>query len=279
MRLSRCLVASDSNPDYVGFVDLVRSAWRDCVGIDLSLVLVASQLPPNVGRHEDVVTMFEPVPDVPTAFQAQCIRLLWPSMMRDDGAVIISDMDMAPLSRRYFTAALPTLPDDSFVVYRSGLLEAVGQLPICYNAARPGTWAEVFPGMRDPQDVRDVLANWWQIASPSWELRKVGNNGWTFDQSHLFDRVTAWSETKPEAHLVKLDDRALRFRRFHRRKATLGAESRLFPVQEWVLGHAIRRGYFTDSHLEQPPDLNARLNGSIVAHATGETARTHRGRR
>jgi len=42
MKLGCCLVASDLNPDYLDFFPLVQRAWREVVGIEVRLVLIAN---------------------------------------------------------------------------------------------------------------------------------------------------------------------------------------------------------------------------------------------
>jgi len=83
------------------------------------------------------------VAGVHTAFQAQCIRLLYPALLETEGAVVISDADMVPVSRRYFRRAVERIPEDHFVAFRDVTL-ASGEIPICYNAALPQTWRGVF---------------------------------------------------------------------------------------------------------------------------------------
>src|SRR4051794_41677207 len=79
-RLAAALLASDLNPRYVECWPLARRAWREILGIEATLVLVSSEedAPAHL-RDDPGVRIFEPLPEVPTALQAQCVRLLYPA--------------------------------------------------------------------------------------------------------------------------------------------------------------------------------------------------------
>src|SRR5439155_17037191 len=93
--LTHALVASDLNERYLGCWPLARRAWREYVGVDACLVLVAEpdDVPETLSAEPGVV-VFPPAPGLHTAFQAQGIRLLYPGLLDTDGAVITADIDM-----------------------------------------------------------------------------------------------------------------------------------------------------------------------------------------
>ena len=78
--LKRALVASDTNPMYIDFWPLVAKAWKK-LGLQPTLALIA---PPdfNVDTTCGDVIRFDPIPGIPTSFQAQVIRLLAPRIFR-----------------------------------------------------------------------------------------------------------------------------------------------------------------------------------------------------
>jgi hypothetical protein len=211
LELTRALVASDLNPHYLGFWPLVRRAWAEIAGLEAVLVLVApeNEVPRHL-RGDPAVHVFEPLPDVHTAFQAQCIRLLYPALLADaDGAVITSDADMAPMNRRYFHRPASHVSADHFVAYRDILLGG-GEIPICYNAARPATWARIF-AVTSPDDVRARLAEWWTTA----EYAGVhGGSGWGTDQVLLYRAVVEHARSGRDVWI--LDDHYTGFRRLDR---------------------------------------------------------------
>ena len=102
MKLKHCLVACNENTKYLRYWPYVKRAWKQIVGIDVTMVYIGESLPKHL--EDDIcISLFKPVPHMPTATQAQMIRLLYPALIKTDGAVVISDMDCIPLNADFFT--------------------------------------------------------------------------------------------------------------------------------------------------------------------------------
>src|SRR3954454_280393 len=159
MRLTHALLASDLHPAYAGLWPLAKRAWSEIAGLEAVLVLVAAPdaVPPEL-KADPAVHVFEPLPSLHTAFQAQCIRLLYSAVLGDAGGVVISDIDMVPMNATYLQRPASRIPETHFVSYRDVLLE-LGEIPICYNAALPSTWASIFR-IGSVADVGTRLAEW-----------------------------------------------------------------------------------------------------------------------
>ena len=80
MKITKCLVACDLNEIYLEFYPIVRKYWKNVVGIDTVLILIADEIPYNLNEFRDEIILFKPVDDIHTAFQAQCIRILYPCL-------------------------------------------------------------------------------------------------------------------------------------------------------------------------------------------------------
>src|SRR5207253_2513000 len=138
---------------------LTRKAWEEIAGIEPLLLLIAEEdAVPAELRSDPRVRPFAPVSGLHTAFQAQCIRLLYPALVETTGAVLISDIDLFPLNPRYFHDPVARLDERFFVTYRDGRL-ARREVAMAFNAALPSTWGELFE-VGDLSDVRSVLARW-----------------------------------------------------------------------------------------------------------------------
>jgi hypothetical protein len=249
--VTHALVASDLNPLYLDFWPLVRRAWREIAGLEPVLVLVAApnEVPPRL-RDDPQVHVFEPLPGMHTAFQAQCIRLLYPALLADAAGVIISDADMAPMNRRYFHRPATQVSRDHFVAYRDVLL-AGQEIPICYNAAHPSTWARIF-GIRSSDDVRGRLARWWEGVDYAGVH---GGGGWGTDQAILYRTVVAHAWASADVWI--LDDHYTGFRRLDRpivRKRGLSERDR----------GLIAKGRYTDFHCVGPYSEFRAINDAPV---------------
>ena len=73
------------------------------------------------------------VEGISTALQAQILRLYAPTRY-ENRIVLISDIDMLPLSKEYFISNLPK-EEDEFVIYSSDVY-ANGRYPMCYIASK-----------------------------------------------------------------------------------------------------------------------------------------------
>ena len=190
LRLGRALMACDLNPDYLEYWPSVRRAWLEIIRVEPLLVLIADddQVPAEL-RADPLVVPFAPLPDVHTALQAQCIRLLYPAIVEIEDAVIISDVDLFPLRRSYFVNPLEKLDNRLFVSYRDVRLERK-EVAIAFNAATPSTWAELF-GVTSLDDVRLQLAEW--TSGLEYDGRRAWP-GWYRDQEILYETLTRWPD-------------------------------------------------------------------------------------
>lgn len=252
LHLTHVLVASDLNARYLDFWPLVRRAWRDVVGLEPVLVLIADDdsAPGDLGRDPGV-HLFPPLPKLHSAFQAQCIRLLYPALLTTHGGVLISDADMAPLSKRYFHRTARLASANGFVAYRS-VFFSEGEIPMCYNAALPSTWGEIFD-VRSMDDVRRHLSEWAHEVEYSGHH---GGVGWVTDQQILYRTLTDFHRRTGRVSI--LGDDQTGFRRLERRD--LSARGRLGGRDRF----RIRSGYYSDFHCVHPYSENRALNDRVV---------------
>jgi len=210
MRLSHVVLACDANPDYLEYWPSAKCAWLEIVGIEPILVLIADEdrVPADL-RADPHVVSFAPIPNVHTALQAQCIRLLYPALVETEQAVLIADVDLYPLRRSYFVDPIAKLDARFFVSYRDDRLEA-DQVVIPYNAAAPSTWAEIF-GVTDLDGVRSRLGAW--TSNLEYDGRRAWP-GWYTDQQILHRTLTHWPDSASRWWVI--DDAYTRHRQLDR---------------------------------------------------------------
>lgn len=226
-RLGRVLIACDLNHDYLDFWPAARRAWLEVVGVEPLLVLVAARedIPPELASDELVVP-FEPLDELHTAFQAQCIRLLYPALLETPEAVLISDIDLYPLRPSYFRGPLEQLDRRFFVSYRDERLWR-GEVDMNFNAALPATWSELFH-VDDLDDVRRRLREWSD--GLVYDGRR-GWDGWYTDQRVLHRSLTAWVDASTRWWV--LDDEYCRHNQLERLE--LAREDGLLPHRRAAL--------------------------------------------
>jgi hypothetical protein len=253
MRLSHVLVASDLNPRYLESWPLVSRGWEEVAGLEPILVLVAPapEVPSNLAQ-DPRVRVVDPLPEVHTAFQAQCIRLLYPALIEAPGAVLISDMELVPLDPAYFHRTVAGVDERFFAAYRGEVLFDRHEISIPYNAARPTTWAEIFR-IDGVSEVKERLAAWAATVDYSGSR---GGPGWYTDQLMLYETLIPWGERT--ARLWLMDDQFTGYSRLERdvlmRAGRLPDECR----------RRIRRRRYTDFDSCVPHRDFAALNEAVL---------------
>jgi hypothetical protein len=186
MKLSCALVACNEKTHYLNFWPVVKHAWNSIVHIPCKLIYVAESLHPSLVDDPDVI-FFKAIPEWPTATQAQCIRLLYPALLQlpDNGAVMISDMDMVPMQSDFFVNGFANFNETQFVSLR-GTDEPARQIYMCYVGAAPAVWGEVF-GIKQIEDVQVRMREWAQRYRSNGMHGKIpGSDGWFWDQILLY---------------------------------------------------------------------------------------------
>lgn len=252
LRLTHVLLACDLNPRYLEYWDLARRAWELVAGLEPVLVLVAeADEAPTELRRDERVRLFPPVPGLHRAFQAQCIRLLYPALLDVSGAVLISDMDLMPMSARYFHGPLAGLDASFFVSYRDVLLPR-GEVAVCYNAAAPATWRDVFE-VDDESGVAATLQDWQRDVGYDG-MR--GGSGWFTDQLVLHAALLRWRART--GRLWLLDDQFTGHRRLER--AQIESVGSLTPE---IRRNILERAY-TDFHSPLPHSRFRELEDEVI---------------
>ena len=182
IKIDRAIVSSNDNHMYLDFWPIVAKAWHR-IGIKPTLALVSDnyiEVDESVG---DVIRI-KPIQGVSTALHVQVIRLFIPMYFPDEVS-IISDIDMIPLSRHYFTKDLQNLPDNKFIVFRDkGYGPHSKQYPMCYNAAKGHLFKEIF-GVHELSEIPEAIKR----------LALVGY-GWSTDEIMLVQYLHKWPRFK-----------------------------------------------------------------------------------
>jgi len=192
MKLSHCVLACNENTSYLYYWHVVRRAWNNLIGIPVTMVYIGNSLPKHLETDSSVV-LFKPVPNMPTATQAQMIRLLYPAIIDCSGAVVIGDMDCMPLNGKFFHKEFSRATVEQFVSLRAPI-ESSKEICMCYVGATPATWASLM-NVSSLEDIRDRMEIWSETYVANGQH---GGIGWTSDQLELYKRVKGWEQQCPE---------------------------------------------------------------------------------
>jgi hypothetical protein len=210
MKLQCVLAATTADPMYMNFVPLFLQAWKKLYPtVDVKIILVHDRIPLELETYRDHLILFRPLPRVSNAFVSQYIRLLYPALLTQyDHGVLITDIDMLPMSSTYYTKNIENVADDAFVYFRDGCT-AANELAMCYSVAAPKTWMEIFRiyGIQQAEERLEDLFN-------LMDHYEIAGRGWNTDQTDLFQYVTQWNQTTKR--FVALNDAGTGFQRLCR---------------------------------------------------------------
>jgi hypothetical protein len=252
MKLTDVLTATDTNPLYYKFVPIFIMAWEKLFpDINIHIILISVSIISELEPYSKYIKLFPPIPNVPSSFVAQNIRLFYPCLIKSKGGILITDMDIIPMNRDYYTEPIKDIADDKFVCYRQLGCVGKNEMVICYNVAHPEVWRSVF-SIKTEADIlyiiKTVLYN---------NMNFVGHKEtpfWITDQLYLFHSTQLWNKKINVNKLVILNDDFCKFKRLDRGNLP----------DSTVLIKLIQSGQYTDYHMHRPYDKYKELNDNIV---------------
>ena len=243
MKLDLCLLSCDLNPMYYDFFPLIKKFWKKKVGIDCILILIANDVPYSLRNEADSIILFSPLKNIPTAFQAQCIRLLYPCLLTEFNGIIISDMDIIPLQSDFFLETIQELDQKTtFCIYRDVISE-YQQYPMCYCAASSETWKNLFD-IHIINDIVLTLEKWY--SKDDYAVSSAFSEMWAQDQFQLFKTVSLVSHLSFSVIIHKFTDEQTKFSRLDR------ADVDFISKNKKEIKNEIGNKKYSDFHLPRP---------------------------
>jgi len=237
MKIDCILTATNLNPLYCEFIPMFINMWKKLVPeADVIIILIANELPPKYLKYSKHIILFEPLEGIKTEFISQYIRTLYPSILDYSDGILITDMDIVPMNRRYYVDNIAQIPNSKFIYYRNVLLDSQ-EIAICYNIATPKTWSQI-SNISSLEDIDNrLLERYSQISYDGIH----GGSGWATDQLDLYRNVMTWNSICH--NFIFLEDQIAGFRRLDR-----GGMPQ-FSEQEKIF---IQRGGYSDYHALRP---------------------------
>jgi hypothetical protein len=187
MKIKYSIVSSNSDRKYLSFWPRVRDLWIR-MGITPILVFIGDE-DKVINREEYIIHKIKKINNFPEAFQSQISRLFIPKHYQDE-VLLLSDIDMLPINKDYFTKTTLPHDEDSFVIFSSNAYENSSneiKYPICYNAAKGKTYSEVL----------DLNCNFEEFSRRLWDDHPL----WDSDEFYLGKKVNSFPH---EERVIKL---------------------------------------------------------------------------
>lgn len=212
MKLTHVLLACDLNQSYLMYWRIVRNCYRKMFNCQVKLLLVANEIPDDVDHKDDII-LFTPVKDptdktgktiIPTHFQAQCLRLLYPAVLEtetNDDAIMINDIDLIPLDYKRIQYAIEACRDDMMLNAGCDIIKRIHdpqtnqflkskEMVLGFATATRKMWSDIFC-IRGRAEVIQVLKTWYIDSKPQSDIIR-----WHSDQRFLYRYCNAKGLTK-----------------------------------------------------------------------------------
>ena len=248
MRLDCVLTATNDNPMYMGFIPIFVKAWNKLYpDTDVKIIFIGENIPDELHAYKDNIILFPHIQGIPSASISQYVRLLYPALLDYEEGILITDMDMLPMSKTYYSEPIKDISKDGFVHW---LCPGLGhdELAMCYNIARNTTWGEIFQ-ITSIKDVTERL----EFVYKKNPLPRA--HSWFCDQLHLQHAIKHWGERESRLTIIPPSEDAT-FRRLCR--------SRDNPAHPETI-QRIRDGYYVDYHAHRPYDQYKEVNDLVLS--------------
>ena len=116
MKLDCVLTAVNEKQIYIDFIPFFIKAWKKLYPlVDIKIILVADKIPDNFLKYKNNIILFKPLDNIFTAYISQYIRLLYPCILKYKNGVLITDIDMIPMNKTYYTVNIEKHDNDKFI--------------------------------------------------------------------------------------------------------------------------------------------------------------------
>ncbi len=214
------------NPMYLDFWPIISKTWKEVFNITPVLGLICDEDSDFIEDEYGLVKKFKAIEGIDTGLQSQIIRLYLGKELT--GNIVISDIDMVPLSKQYFIDQVVDFDSSKIYVMSSDNAECNNnkEIPMCYNISDSQLFARML----------ELDNTWVEFAN---RLNSMGF-GWTTDQNYLWVKMQQFKEQYP-------NDVVLLSRGWPR-----GADRRIDRLWWSYDANLVNSGHYIDSHLLRP---------------------------
>lgn len=224
MKIDYVLMGVNKNPLYLDFWPIVAKVWKEVFNITPVLGLISDE---EFNIYEDgngLIIKLKTIEGYNDGLLSQLVRLYLPKYLK--GNCLISDIDMIPLSKKYFINSIEEYNDDDLLIMSSHHEQTlnINQYPMCYVAGNNKVFSEIF----------NLNLDWKSF------IKQIPNNGWFTDQVFLYEQIKRSNYNKCK----------FPYREF-------GVNSKRIDRINWVYDeNKVKEDYYIDSHLLRPFNEN-----------------------
>ena len=240
MKIDLVLTACNNVYKYISYYPIVYKVWKKRFNLDLYLILINDEIPEFLQKYKDTIILFPEFDNIHSGFISQAIRILYPALFENKN-ILITDMDILPISKKYFIDSISIYDDKKFITYTDRYINRKNQDPlyaICYNVANSNTWKEIF-NINNKNDIKNKLKEWYDTGYTG----KKNCPGWYKDQLKLYEYVQNWERKNKD--LIILKDKDLGYKRLDKRNRII-----IEVLRNWDrTKNEIKNGIYSDIHI------------------------------
>lgn len=174
MNIDYVVVSSDENQMYLDFWELTKKMWINVVGIKPILLKICDN-DSFIDYGDCIIIEIKKIENINTGLQAQLSRL-YVSKYFENKNILISDIDMIPLSKDYFINQVKECDDQSIIIYSSDAYSDDRRYPMCYILANSEKYKKIFNICNDFNSfITNILSNY--------------NCGWDTDEIYMTNQI------------------------------------------------------------------------------------------
>ena len=239
MKIDYVILGADKNPLYLDFWPIVSKIWREVFNIIPVLGLITDHNSDFIEDEYGIIKCFKATDNISHSLQSQLVRLFLTTQLQ--GNLLISDIDMIPLSKQYFIDNLLHYDSTKLYVMSADNNECLTnqEYPMCYILANNITF----------NDCLQLEFNWDEF---NVRLNNY-NYGWTTDQRFIFTKINEYKSLNQDKVVLKNRgwDNGMALRRIDRAKWQYNAEE-------------VKNNYYIDSHLPRPFNINKHIINTLI---------------
>jgi len=254
MKLDCVLTSCNLNPLYCDFIPIFIKTWNKLYpDIDVKIVLISDYIPDNLMLHDKNIILFKPIINISTAFISQYIRLLYPAILDYEHGILITDIDILPMNKTYYSKNIESFENNKFIYYRDVLLKTDNQIAMCYNVATNKIWRDIFEIYSLENITNKIITRFNQIKQTFCE--GPGNSDWFTDQIDLYNYIKLWNIKTN--NFIYLNDNLTNFNRLDR----IHMNKNVINQTEMK---KIKSGFYSDYHCLRPYSEYKNINELIL---------------
>lgn len=253
MKIDIVLTSCNLNNYYLNLYPYVFKVWKEKFNLDLYMILIADDIPDNLLNYKKFIILFKPIPNMNTTYIAQVIRILYPSLF-DNLNVLITDIDIFPISKKYFIKSIENYTKDQFIAYTDRYIKN-NMIAICYNVANSSVWNEIF-NINNLEDINNILLS-------NYDDKYNGTKnciGWYTDQQLLFNYIMEYKNKKNNYNkVIFLNDNEIDYKRLDGKSA-----NKLLEIKNNQKNILNNIHTYSDFHIIRNYNLNLKLFENII---------------